>query len=49
MILMCCFLTSENEISGISDSLFRVRQNIFLTIFTTKFVVKCAINILKIG
>ena len=36
------FLTSDNEFSGIIYSLFRGRQNIFLTIFSTKFVVKCA-------
>ena len=34
------FLTSETEISGIIYSLFRDRQNIFLTIFCTKSVVK---------
>ena len=45
----CCFLTSSNEFSGIIYSLFRERQNIFLTIFSTKFVVKCATKILKIG
>ena len=43
------FLTSNNEFSGIIYSLFRGRQNIFLTIFSTKFVVKCAITNLKIG
>ena len=31
------------------DSLFGGRQNIFLTIFDIKFVVKYAPNILKIG
>ena len=35
------FLTSDNEFSGIIYSLFRGSQNIFLTIFRTKFVVKC--------
>ena len=43
------YLSSGNEFSGIIYSLFRGRQNIFLTIFSTKFVVKCAIKILKIG
>ena len=43
------FLTSDNEFSGIIYSLFRGRLNIFLTIFSTKFVVKCATKILKIG
>ena len=42
------FLTSDNEFSGIFYSLFRVRHNIFLIIFSIKSVVKCA-NILKIG
>ena len=42
------FLTSDNEISGIMDSLFRGRQNIFI-IFSTNFVVKCATKIVKIG
>ena len=36
------FLTSENEISGIIYRLFRGKQNIFLIIFNTKFVLKCA-------
>ena len=43
------FLTSDNEFSGIIYSLFRGKQNIFLIIFSTKFVVKCATKILKIG
>ena len=43
------FLTSDNEFLGIIYSLFRDRQNIFLTIFSTKFVVKCATKILKIS
>ena len=43
------FLTSENEISRIIYSLFRDRQIVFIIIFSTKFVVKCATNILKIG
>ena len=43
------FLTSDNEFSGIIYGLFRGRQNIFLTIFSTKFVVKCATKILKIS
>ena len=43
------FLKSDNEFSGISYILFRSRQNIFITIFGTKFVVKCATKILKIG
>ena len=33
----------NNEFSGIIYSLLSGRQNIFLTIFSTKFVVKCAI------
>ena len=36
------FLTCDNEFSGKIYSIFRGRQNIFLTIFSTKFVVKCA-------
>ena len=43
------FLNFDNEFFGIMYSLFGGRQNIFLTIFITKFVVKCAANILKIG
>ena len=43
------YLTFDNEFSGIMYSLFGGRQNIFLTIFSTKFVVKCAAKILKIG
>ena len=43
------FFTSENEIPGIIYSLFRGRQNISLTILSTKFVVKCETKILKIG
>ena len=43
------FLMSDNEFSGIIYSLFGGSQNIFLTIFSTKFVVKCATKILKIG
>ena len=43
------FLTSDNEFLGIICSLFRGRQNIFLTIFGIKFVVKCATKILEIG
>ena len=42
-------LTSENDISVIFYSLFSGRQNNFLTIFSTKFVVKCAAENLKIG
>ena len=42
------FLTSENTISRIIYSLFRERQTIFIIIFRTKFVVKCATKILKI-
>ena len=42
------FWTFENEISRIIYSLFRGRQNIFI-IYITKFVVKCATKILKIG
>ena len=36
------FLTSDNEFSEITYSLFGGRQNIFLTIFSNKFVIKCA-------
>ena len=43
------FLTSGNEILGVIYSLFRGRKTIFLAIFSTKFVVKCATKILKIG
>ena len=43
------FLTSDNEFSGIVCRLFTGRQNIFLTIFSTKIVVKCATKNLKIG
>ena len=42
------FLTFDNEFSGIIYSLFGGRQNIFLKIFSTKFVIKCAAEILKI-
>ena len=42
------FLTSDNEFSGIMYCLFRGRQNIFPTVFSTKFV-KCATKLLKIG
>ena len=43
------FLTFDSEFSGIMYSLFRGRQTIFLTIFSTKFVVKCAAKSLIIG
>ena len=43
------FLMSDNEFSRIICNLFRGRQNIFLTIFSTKFVVKRAAKILKIS
>ena len=44
------FLTSDNEFLGIIYSFFRGRQNIFLTIVRTKFVVKFSIKIsMKIG
>ena len=43
------FLTAENEILRIIYSLFRDRQNIFIKIFSTKFVIKLATKILKIG
>ena len=52
---LCCslpivlLLTSENDISRIIYSLFKGRQNIFLTLSSTKFVLKCATKILKIG
>ena len=42
-------VTSENETLGIIYSLFRGKQNIFLTIFSSKFVVKCATKTLKIS
>ena len=42
------FLSFENGISGIICSLFRGRQNIFLTIFSSKFAVKCGTKIWKI-
>ena len=42
------FLTSENRISGIIYSLIRGIHNVFLTIFSTKFVVKYTSKILKI-
>ena len=42
------FLSFDNEFSGIMYSLFGGRQNIFLTIFIIKFVIKCAAKILKI-
>ena len=42
------FLTFDNEFSGIMHSLFGGIQNSFLTIFSTKFFVKCAAKILKI-
>ena len=38
-LLHITFLTSNNEFSGIIYSLFRGRQNIFLTIISTKFVI----------
>ena len=44
--LVDCFLV---EISGIIHSLFRGRQNIFLTIFSTKFDLKVATKILIIA
>ena len=43
------FLSSENAILGIIYSLLRSRQNIFLSLFSTKFVIKCATKILKIS
>ena len=39
------FLTSDNELLGIIYNLFRGRQNIFLTIFSTKFVVVLRLNV----
>ena len=41
------FLTSESAISGIMYSLLWGRHNIFLTLFITKFVVKCATKFWK--
>ena len=35
-------LILTSEISGIINSFFRGRQNIFLILFTAKFVIKCA-------
>ena len=43
------FLTFDNAFSGIMYSLFEGRQNIFRIIFVTKFFVKGAAKILKIG
>ena len=47
-ILQCIanvlFLTSDNDFLRIMYSLFRGRQNIFLKIFSTKFVVMCNKN-----
>ena len=43
------FLTVDNEFSGIMYSLFGGRQNIFLTIFSNKFVIKCSAVVLKSG
>ena len=43
------FLTIDNEFSRIIYSLFGGKQNIFLTMFSTKFIVKYAAKILKIG
>ena len=42
-------LAPENEFPEIIYALFGERQNIFTTIFGTKFVVICAAKILKIG
>ena len=36
------FLTFDNEFSGIMYSLFGGRLTTYLTIFSTKFVIKCA-------
>ena len=47
--LLVLILQSENEFSEIIYSFFRGRQNIFLIIFSTEFVVICAAKILKIG
>ena len=43
------FLTFDNEFSGIMYSLFGGRQNNFLIIFGTKFVLKCPAKILRIS
>ena len=43
------FFTSENDISAITYSLFRGRQNILLTIFSTKSVVNYAAKSLKMS
>ena len=42
-------LVPENEFPEIIYAFFGGRQNIFSTIFGTKFFVKCATKILKIG
>ena len=49
IVVNVLFLTFHNESSGIMYSLFGGGQTIFLTIFSTKFDVKCAAKILKIG
>ena len=43
------FWSFENQNLGIIYTLFIGRQNIVLTVFSTKFVVKCATKTLKIG
>ena len=48
-VINLLFLTFDNGFSGITYNLFGGKQNIFLTIFSTKFVIKCAANKLKIG
>ena len=42
-------LTFGHEFSGIIYRFFRGKQTIFLTVFCTKFVIKCAAKVLKIG
>ena len=49
MIYYLLDLTSENEVSGIIYSFLRWKQNIFLAMISTEFVVKCVARILKIG
>ena len=48
-VLMSFILTFDNGFSRIIYSFIRGRQNIFLPISSSNFVVKCAAHILKIG
>ena len=47
-IKLMCFLSFDNEFSQIMYSLFGGKQTIFLTLFSTNFVIKCAAKNLKI-